>query len=74
MEFLIKLWMLMFHWVQFDVQDDAAEAEETVKDLAAHGVQARLRARTAKSGGTEYVLYVRDADRDLARHITGWII
>lgn len=72
MEFLIELWMRLCHWVPFDTVEDEASAQDTIEDLRRVDVALRLRTRKNKEGKTEYVLYVRDADRDLARYYTGW--
>lgn len=72
MEFLIELWLQMCHWVRFDVMEDKASAEELVEDMQKQHIPIRMRVRTEKSGETKYVLYVKDADRDLARYYTGW--
>lgn len=72
MEFLIELWLRICHWLPFDTMEDRPSAEEVIEDLAKTGISLRLRTRKNKEGKTEYVLYVRDADRDLARYYTGW--
>lgn len=72
MEFLIELWMRLCHWVPFDTVEDEASAQDTIEDLRRVDVALRLRTRKNKEGKAEYVLYVRDADRDLARYYTGW--
>lgn len=72
MEFLTELWLRLCHWTQFDVMEDEASAEEMAESLQKTNIPLKLRARTGKEGKTEYVLYVRDADRDLARYYTGW--
>ncbi len=72
MERLIEFWLRLCHWIPFDTMEDEASAEETVEDLGKVGISLHLRTRKNKEGKTEYALYVKDADRDLARYYTGW--
>jgi phosphatidylethanolamine-binding protein (PEBP) family uncharacterized protein len=72
MEKLIEIWLRLCHWIEFDVMEDEASAQETLDDMRKQGIFIQLRERKNKNGKTEYVLYVKDSDRDLARYYTGW--
>ena len=62
MEPLIKFWLFLCHWVEFD----------TIETLTRAGLPYKSRTRRSKAGGEELVLYVKNADRDYARYCTGW--
>lgn len=72
MEALVRFWLMLCHWIEFDKMEDAAAAKEAAEDLAELKIQVKLRERRAANGAVEYVIYVKDADRDLARYYTGW--
>jgi hypothetical protein len=67
-----ELWLRLRHWVRFDTMENEADAEETLEDMREQHIMVRLRVHTNKEGKTEYILYVKDADRDLARYYSGW--
>jgi hypothetical protein len=69
---LEELWLRLRHWVHFDTMENEADAEETLEGMREQHIMVRMRVHTNKEGKTEYVLYVKDADRDLARYYTGW--
>ena len=72
MEPLIKFWLFLCHWVEFDTFEDEESIDDTVEVLSRAGLPYKVRSRRGKAGGEEYVLYVKNADRDYARYCTGW--
>lgn len=72
LEPLISFWLMLCHWVKFETAPTEEELEDTIELLKRQNLPLKLRARKNKSGQEEYILYVRDADRDLARYCTGW--
>ena len=72
MEPLIKFWLFLCHWVEFDTCEDEETIDDIIETLTRAGLPYKTRNRRAKDGGEEYVLYVKNADRDYARYCTGW--
>jgi hypothetical protein len=52
--------------------ENKADAEETLEGMSEQHIMVRMRVHTTQEGKTEYILYVKDDDRDLARYYTGW--
>lgn len=74
MEELIKFWLFCCHWIELDAFDTSEELEDERELLVRQSLPTKVRVRTKKGGGDEYVLYVKQADRDYARYCTGWRI
>ena len=55
-EHLVKFWLFCTHWIELHRQN----------------LPTKVRERAKKEGGSELVLYVKQADRDYARYCTGW--
>ena len=72
MEPLIKFWLFLCHWVEFDTSEQEQDIDDAVEVLGRAGLPYKVRSRTNKEGREEYVLYVKNADRDYARYCTGW--
>ena len=72
MEFLVGFWLMLCHWVKFDTDTDEQNIDDTIEILSKVQLPYKVRTRRNKEGQTEYVLYVKDADRDYARYATGW--
>ena len=72
MEALTKFWLFLCHWVEFDVSEEKETIDDAIEVLTRAGLPYKTHARRGKDGGAEYVLYVKNADRDYARYCTGW--
>ena len=72
MEPLIKFWLFLCHWVEFDTSEQEQDIDDVIEVLGRAGLPYKVRSRTSKEGREEYVLYVKNADRDYARYCTGW--
>ena len=72
MEPLIKFWLFLCHWVEFDTFENEEDLDDTIETLTRAGLPYKSRTRRSKAGGEELVLYVKNADRDYARYCTGW--
>lgn len=72
MEPLIKFWLFLCHWVEFDTSEQEQDIDDAIEVLGRAGLPYKVRSRTSKEGREEYVLYVKNADRDYARYCTGW--
>lgn len=72
MEPLIKFWLFLCHWIEFDTFESEEDLDGTVETLTRAGLPYKTRTRLGKAGGEELVLYVKNADRDYARYCTGW--
>lgn len=72
MEPLIKFWLFLCHWVEFDTSEEQETIEDIIETLSRAGLPYKTRVRRGKNGKEEYVLYVKNADRDYARYCTGW--
>ena len=72
MEPLIKFWLFLCHWVEFDTSEQEQDIDDAIEVLGRAGLPYKVRSRTNKEGREEYVLYVKNADRDYARYCTGW--
>ena len=72
MEPLIKFWLFLCHWVQFETSEEQETIDDIIDTLGHAGLPYKTRTRRGKDGQTEYVLYVKNADRDYARYCTGW--
>lgn len=71
MEALIKFWLFCTHWIELDAFETQEELEDERELLARQSLPTKVRVR-ANGGKAEYVLYVKQADRDYARYCTGW--
>ena len=72
MEPLIKFWLFLCHWVEFDTSEQEQDIDDAIEVLGRAGLPYKVRSRASKEGREEYVLYVKNADRDYARYCTGW--
>ncbi len=72
MEALTKFWLFLCHWREFDASEDEQTIDDTIETLTRAGLPYKTRTRKNKAGKEEFVLYVKDADRDYARYCTGW--
>ena len=72
MEPLIKFWLFLCHWVEFDTSEQEQDIDDAIEVLGRAGLPYKVRSRTNREGREEYVLYVKNADRDYARYCTGW--
>lgn len=72
MEPLIKFWLFLCHWVEFDTSEEKETIDDILETLSRAGLPYKVRTRRNKKGQEEYVLYVKNADRDYARYCTGW--
>lgn len=72
MEALAKFWLFCTHWTELDAFDTEDELNDERELLARQSLPTKVRLRAKKSGDSEYVLYVKQADRDYARYCTGW--
>ncbi len=72
MEPLIKFWLFLCHWVEFDTSEQEQDIDDAIEVLGRAGLPYKVRSRANREGREEYVLYVKNADRDYARYCTGW--
>lgn len=72
MEPLIKFWLFLCHWVEFDTFETEEDLNDTLETLGRAGLPYKIRTRRTREGTEELVLYVKNADRDYARYCTGW--
>ncbi|MGN0661657.1 MAG: hypothetical protein ACI4LE_00760 [Faecalibacterium sp.] len=72
MEALIKFWLFCTHWTELDAFDDESDLDDEIELLHRQNLPTKVRTRAKKDGGEEWVLYVKQADRDYARYCTGW--
>ena len=72
MEALINFWLFLCHWIKFDTSEDKEVIDDTIETLSRAGLPYKTRVRRGKQGKEEYVLFVKNADRDYARYCTGW--
>ena len=72
MELLTKLWLWIFHWVRLEAFDTEDQLQDALDLIQRQHLPTKVRACRTKEGKLEYVLYVKDADRDYARYCTGW--
>ena len=72
MEALIKFWLFCTHWIELDAFDDESDLDDEIELLHRQNMPTKVRTRAKKDGGEEWVLYVKQADRDYARYCTGW--
>ena len=72
MEPLIKFWLFLCHWVEFDTFETEEDLNDTLETLGRAGLPYKTRTRRTREGTEELVLYVKNADRDYARYCTGW--
>lgn len=72
MEPLIKFWLFLCHWVQFDTSEERETIDDIIDTLSRAGLPYKTRTRRGSNGQEEYVLYVKNVDRDYARYCTGW--
>ena len=72
MEPLIKFWLFLCHWVEFDTFETEEDLNDTLETLGRAGLPYKARTRRTREGTEELVLYVKNADRDYARYCTGW--
>ncbi|MGN0706384.1 MAG: hypothetical protein ACI4JC_00070 [Faecalibacterium sp.] len=68
----IKFWLFCTHWIQLDTFDNEEELEDELELLHRQSLPTKVRVRPAENGAQEFVLYVKQADRDYARYCTGW--
>ena len=71
-ETLAKFWLFATHWTELDVFETEEELNDEIELLHRQNLPTKVRERTNKEGKEELVLYVKQADRDYARHCTGW--
>lgn len=71
-EALMKFWMFCTHWIELDSFETEDELEDERELLVRQSLPTRVRVRRTKQNGEEFVLYVKEADRDYARYCTGW--
>ena len=71
-EHLVKFWLFCTHWIELDTFDNEEELRDEVELLHRQNLPTKVRERAKKEGGSELVLYVKQADRDYARYCTGW--
>jgi len=71
-EALSKFWLFCTHWIQLDVFDNEEELDDERELLVRQALPTKVRTHTKKDGTQEFILYVKQADRDYARHCTGW--
>lgn len=72
MEPLIRFWLFLCHWIPFDTSPEEETIRDTVELLDRAGLPYKIRTRRGRDGREEFVLYVKEADRDYARFCTGW--
>ena len=70
-EHLIKFWLFCTHWIELDTFDNEDEVNDELELLHRQNLPTKVRVRTV-DGGEQFVLYVKQADRDYARYCTGW--
>lgn len=71
-EALTKFWLLCTHWIELDTFDNEQELDDEIELLRRQSLPTKVRVRTGENGAEEFVLYVKQADRDYARYCTGW--
>ena len=56
MEPLIKFWLFLCHWVEFDTFENEEDLDDTIETLTRAGLPYKSRTRRSKAGGEELVL------------------
>ena len=85
---LANIWLFATHWTKldaFDTEEELNDELELLHDLTDFGGQGlalellqrqslptKVRQVTDKEGREQFLLYVKQADRDYARYCTGW--
>ena len=73
-EHLVKFWLFCTHWIELDTFDNEEELRDEVELLHRQNLPTKVRERAKKEGGSELVLYVKQADRDYARRLASAVL
>lgn len=71
-ETLINFWFFCTNWIKLDVFDNEDDLNDEIEILHRQNLPTKVHTRQNKQGADEFVLYVKQADRDYARYCTGW--
>ena len=71
-ELLSNIWLFATHWTKLDTLETEEELNDELELLQRQSLPTKIRQVKNKEGREELVLYVKQADRDYARYVTGW--
>ena len=71
-EALAKFWLFATHWTKLDTFDTEEELNDELELLHRQSLPTKVRQTQTKEGAEQFILYVKQADRDYARYCTGW--
>ena len=69
---LANIWLFATHWTKLDAFDTEEELNDELELLQRQSLPTKVRQVTDKEGREQFLLYVKQADRDYARYCTGW--
>ena len=70
-ELLSNIWLFATHWTKLDTFETEEELNDEMELLQRQSLPTKVRQVKNKEGKEELVLYVKQADRDYARYVTG---
>ena len=69
---LANIWLFATHWTKLDAFDTEEELNDELELLQRQSLPTKVRQVTDKEGREQFLLYVKQADRDYACYCTGW--
>ena len=65
---LANIWLFATHWTKLDAFDTEEELNDELELLQRQSLPTKVRQVTDKEGREQFLLYVKQADRDYARY------
>ena len=66
---LANIWLFATHWTKLDAFDTEEELNDELELLQRQSLPTKVRQVTDKEGREQFLLYVKQADRDYARRL-----